>query len=67
MLIGNVWPNSPLHEFTDNAGKLFTIEVHEFGLLATDEGGSTQLPHIEETADPDVILVAGKPFRRLPA
>ena len=73
MLIGNAWPNSaPAKTFTAADGRTMTVEVHEFGLLISDEGGATQVPHVEEAKDangvviPDVILVAGRPFRRLP-
>ena len=65
MLIGKVWPDSGAPKvFVAEDGRKLTVEVHEFGLLVSDEGGASALPHVEETADPGIFFVSGVPVAR---
>ena len=62
------------HTLTTAEGNTVTIRERNEGLHFTNETGDTWfLPHVAGTtkpdgsANPDVITVAGVPFRRIPA
>lgn len=66
MILGEKWdPSSPPKVFTSEDGRQITIEVFEYGLKISDEGGTTQVPHIDEI-DANTILLAGRKFRAAP-
>lgn len=64
-LIGTPWPASPPHPITDDNGRKLTLVVHEFGLTVSDEGGTGQYIHCEDTDDPDVKKFGDSFFRRI--
>lgn len=63
-LLGDPWaPSGAPHVLTDADGRQVTITVYSNGITIADDGGTTQLAHVEETEDPAVIKVAGRLFR----
>ena len=66
-ILGEPWaPSGDPKVFVAKDGREMTVAVYTNGLLISDEGGATQAAHVEETAEPGVIKVAGQKFRAIP-
>ena len=66
-ILGEPWgPSGPPIVLVAEDGRRVTVTTREHGLSWDDGGGVTQLAHVVETAEPDVINVAGRKFRAIP-
>jgi len=66
-LLGNQWgPSGDPKVFSADDGRKLTMTIFENGYTVSDEGGTTQVPHMEATDDPEVFRIGGQLFRKLP-